>query len=498
MSYPKLNVAPTTRCRLLASSAALALIVSGAVGPFILTGGAPARAAATELASPSPSPAPSFAPLIARVKPAVVAIRVTEKSAEVTFNGRPERYRDLPPEIRRFFQEFGRNEGLPRLRPQPSVGEGSGFFISPDGYIVTDNHVIADATTVAITMDDGRILAAKVVGADPKTDLALLKVSEPGTYPYVSFAKSAPQIGDWVVAIGNPYGLGGTATAGIVSAEGRDIGAGPYDRFLQIDAPINKGNSGGPTFNMAGEVVGVNTAIVSPSGGSVGIGFAIPASTAENIIGALKEHGVVTRGYLGVMIQPVTADIAESLGMKQVGGALVDRTDPGTPAAAAGLTPGDVITKVDGQDVKDAGDLTRRIGAMKPGSQVSITLLRDGAERTVLATLGSQTGAKVALATGGADVAPKLLGVELAPAAEVAGAGDKGVAIVAVDPNGAAAAKGLKEGDVILKVSGHAVTTPDDVRDDLSAALHAGKKAVLFQVRTAAGERFVAFVLPSA
>ena len=209
------------------------------------------------------------------------------------------------------------------------TGEGSGFFVSSDGYIVTNNHVVQNAKTVTVTMLDGKILDAKVVATDPKTDLAVIKVDEPGDYPFVNFATEKPRIGDWVVAIGNPYGLGGTVTAGIISAEGRDIGDGPYDRFLQIDAPINRGNSGGPTFNMQGQVVGVNTAIYSPSGGSVGIGFAIPASTAESVVNALEHGGVVSRGYLGVNIQPVTDAIAESLSMKSAEGAIVDKVMPG-------------------------------------------------------------------------------------------------------------------------------------------------------------------------
>ena len=231
------------------------------------------------------------------------------------------------------------------------MGEGSGFFVSADGYIVTNNHVVQKAKTVTVTTQDGKTLDAKVVGTDPKTDLALIKVNESGDYPFVAFSKEQPRIGDWVVAIGNPYGLGGTVTAGIISAEGRDIGDGPYDRFLQIDAPINRGNSGGPTFNMKGEVVGVNTAIYSPSGGSVGIGFAIPATTVDSVIGALEHGGIVPRGYLGVNIQPVTPEMAESLGMKTAKGAIVAEAMPGTPAAEAGLKAGDVITKLNGQVV---------------------------------------------------------------------------------------------------------------------------------------------------
>lgn len=274
--------------------------------------------------------------------------------------GWSERFGNLPPEIQRFFGPFGEN-GVPS--PQSVVwGEGSGFFISSDGYIVTNNHVVQDAKSVTVTTDDGKVLDAKVIGTDAKTDLALLKVNQPGDYPYVSFAKDAPKIGDWVLAIGNPYGLGGSVTAGIISAKGRDIGDAPYDRFLQIDAPMNKGNSGGPTFNEDGEVVGVNTAIYSPSGGSVGIGFAIPSGTVERVVTALEHGGVVERGYLGVKIQAVGPDMAEALGLKNAHGAIVDEAMAGTPAADAGLKPGDVITKVNGDEVEDGGDLTLKVG----------------------------------------------------------------------------------------------------------------------------------------
>ena len=354
------------RNRILTSAAVLSLVAAGAIGEGALTAPHPARAAAvvtSDLQGPS---MPSFAPLIARVNPAVVSVRV-KLVHQSNWTGQLD---NLPPEIQQFFKQFGQQNGVPANPRSLIMGEGSGFFISSDGYIVTNDHVVQDSKSVTVTMDNGKVLDAKVVGTDPKTDLALLKVDQPGDYPYVTFAKEAPKIGDWVVAIGNPYGLGGTVTAGIISAKGRDIGDGPYDRFLQIDAPINKGNSGGPAFNEQGQVVGVNTAIYSPSGGNVGIGFAIPASTVERVVTALEHGGVVERGYLGVEVQPVGADIAESLGLKSAAGALVDKTMPGTPAADAGLKAGDVITKVNGQEVKDAGDLTRLIGLMKPGDKV--------------------------------------------------------------------------------------------------------------------------------
>ena len=486
------------RNRILASAAVLALAAAGALGEGALT--APHSASAANVSTPAGQSSqaellPSFAPLIARVKPAVVSVKVKivqDGDADSALS-------DLPPEIQQFLKRFGEQNGAPTNPRSIIMGEGSGFFISKDGYIVTNYHVVQKSKNVTITMDNGKVLDAKVVGTDPKTDLALLKVDESGDYPYVTLAKGAPQIGDWVVAIGNPYGLGGTVTAGIISAKGRDIGDGPYDRFLQIDAPINKGNSGGPAFNEEGQVVGVNTAIYSPSGGSVGIGFAIPATTVDRVVTALEHGGVVERGYLGVEIQPVGPDIAEALGLKKAEGAIVDRAMPGTPAAEAGIQPGDIITKANGQDVKDAGDLTREIGGMKPGEKIQLSFLRNGAEQTADVTLAPQKNEKLASSESSAPEQATGFGLQLAPAHEVEGPNHKGVAITGVDPTGAAAQKGLAVGDVILDVSGKSVSTPRDVKSEINAAKQEGKKAVLMRVQTASGnDRFVAFSFPKA
>src|SRR3954465_4038620 len=258
------------------------------------------------------------------------------------------------------------------------MGQGSGFFISADGYAVTNNHVVDKAESVEVTTDDGKIHTAKVIGTDPRTDLALIKVEGGNDFPFVRLADQAPRIGDWVLAVGNPFGLGGTVTAGIVSARGRDIGAGPYDDFIQIDAPVNKGNSGGPTFDVDGNVIGVNTAIFSPSGGSVGIAFAIPAGTVKSVVAQLKDKGAVSRGWIGVQIQPVTTDIAESIGLNSAEGALVAEPQTNGPAAKAGIQAGDVITAVNGSAVKDARDLARQIGALAPGSAVNLKVWRKG------------------------------------------------------------------------------------------------------------------------
>ena len=279
------------------------------------------------------------------------------------------------------------NGAEPRAR-RPAAAEGSGFFISADGYAVTNNHVVDHAKTVQVVTDDGKILNAKVIGTDPKTDLALIKV-EGSDFPFVKFADRDPRIGDWVIAVGNPFGLGGTVTAGVVSARGRDIGSGPYDDYIQIDAPVNKGNSGGPTFDVNGNVIGVNTAIFSPSGGSVGIGFDIPADTVKTVVAQLKDSGHVTRGWMGVQIQAVTADIADSLGLKKAEGAIVNEPQVDSPAAKAGITSGDVITTLDGNAVKDSHMLARKIGSMAPGTSVKLGVLHNGSEKTVTLTLGT-------------------------------------------------------------------------------------------------------------
>ena len=480
-----------TRRPLFASAAALALVASG-VFAFSMEPSATAQAGAIEAPASATTSAPSFADVVSHVKPAVVSVKVniTEASADVDDNGGTDQ---IPPEMRRFFQQFGGgNFGKPIVRH--GVALGSGFIISADGYVVTNNHVVEHGgKMVTVTLDSGKEVKAKVIGTDPKTDLALLKMTEGSDYPYVKFAKTLPRIGDWVLAIGNPFGLGGTVTAGIVSAEGRDIGSGPYDQFIQIDAPINKGNSGGPTFNLKGEVVGVNTAIFSPSGGSVGLGFAIPASTVDMIVSEL-EHGGVHRGYLGVEIQPVSQEIADSLGLKSTDGALVAQTQPDTPAAAAGLKSGDVIVKFNNETVASAGDLTRKVGSLKPGEKAQVTYIRDGSEKTADVTLGSLPGDKVAMANEGQSAKSALtLGVQLAPNEH-----GKGVEVVNVDPTGQAASKGVASGDVILEVAGKPVSSASEVKANIESAKQEGKKAVLMLIKTAQGSRFVAFEFPKA
>ena len=493
MSQQKPNFA--NRRPLLASAAALAIAASG-VFALSTQSGSPAFAGAVEAPASVVANPPSFADIVAHVKPAVVSVRVNVQDASASEGDDGDGLDQLPPQMREFFKRFGGagpHMGKPMARH--GVALGSGFIISGDGYVVTNNHVVEHGgKTVKVTLDDGKEVEADVIGTDQKTDLALLKIKGATDLPFVKLSKELPRIGDWVLAIGNPFGLGGTVTAGIVSAEGRDIGSGPYDQFIQIDAPINKGNSGGPTFNLKGEVVGVNTAIFSPSGGSVGLGFAIPSETVNRIVGDLQ-HGGVKRGYLGVQIQAVSPEIAEGLGLKNTEGALVAETQPDTPAAAAGIKSGDVIVKFNDEAVKSAGDLTRKVGSVKPGETSRLTYMRDGQERTASVTLASLDGAKVAAADHDDKQAKEslTLGVQLAPSDK-----GKGVEVVNVDPNGEAAAKGLSAGDVILEVSGKAMTTPNQVKAEIEAAKHDGKKAVLMLIQSEKSSRFVAFEFPKA
>jgi serine protease Do len=466
-----------------------------------------------------------FADIVEKVKPAVISVRV-KMNGGVQNSGLNEDGPAVPPgsPFEHFFKRFGSpdgdndnprgrrfgmpdgDQGNPHGRSKPSLGQGSGFFITADGYAVTNNHVVDHADSVEVTTDDGKTYSAKVIGTDAKTDIALIKVDGRTDFAFVRFSETAPRIGDWVLAVGNPFGLGGTVTAGIVSARGRDIGAGPYDDFIQIDAPVNKGNSGGPTFDVDGSVIGVNTAIFSPSGGSVGIAFAIPADTVKTVVAQLKEHGAVTRGWIGVQIQPVTAEIAESLGLKKAEGALVAEPQPNSPAVAAGIQSGDVITAVNGQPVKDARELARRISAMAPGTSVKLTILRKGEEKNLTLTLGELPKERQAR-NGNPNGNPEErerdsgttqfsgLGLSLAPASKVAGSGADGVVVTAVDPDGPAADRGFKTGDVILDVGGKPVSAPADVRKALSDARQEGKRSVLLRVKSGEATRFVALSL---
>jgi serine protease Do len=376
--------------RWLGAVAVAALIAGGAVQTGLIAPNE-AHAELRSMAQPVQG-APSFADVIERVKPAVVSIKVKVQNVASRDGDEagpglssPELPKGHP--LERFFRDGQQGPG--QQPKQFGQSMGSGFFISADGYVVTNNHVIENWSAVEVILDDGKSYDAKVIGTDPKTDLALLKV-EGNDFPYVRLAPQKARVGDWVMAIGNPFGLGGTITAGIVSAQHRDIGSGPYDDYIQIDAPVNKGNSGGPTFNLAGEVVGVNTAIFSPSGGNVGIAFAIPASTVENVVASLKDKGSVTRGFIGVQMQPVTKEIAEAIGLKEPKGALVAEAMKDGPAAKAGVRTGDTIIAVDGQPINEAKDLSRKVANVAPGKSLSLTLWREGKERTVTLEVASQ------------------------------------------------------------------------------------------------------------
>ena len=444
-----------------------------------------------------------FADIVERVKPSVISVRVK------VANDRPQlsalEGRNLPPGMEEFFKRFAQPDGQSQgnapgnspANPRKhnfSMGQGSGFFITADGYAVTNNHVVDKAESVEVTTDDGKTYPAKVIGTDARTDLALIKVEGRKDFPVSKLADGNPRIGDWVLAVGNPFGLGGTVTAGIVSARGRDIGAGPYDDFIQIDAPVNKGNSGGPTFDVDGNVIGVNTAIFSPSGGSVGIAFAIPAETVKSVVAQLKDKGAVTRGWIGVQIQPVTREIADSLGMKNDEGAIVAEPQAGSPAAKAGIRAGDVIVKVNGDAIKDARMLARRVSSLAPGANAKLDVIRDGKEQQVTLVIGDMPQGRRAEATGDErepNAAPAL-GLALAPADKVSGAGEQGVVVTKVDPDGPAAERGFKVGDVILDVGGSKVGNPTAVRKAIADARTGGKKTILMRIKSGEQTRFVA------
>ena len=464
MSLPNsANVRPRSlRAALLG---AVAFVAVGGVALEAVPQFAQTALAATTVA-PTAGPA-SFADVVDRVKGAVVSVKVKISEDASDDQGQSPHMPDFPPgsPLDRFFKQFGEGQdgdmpGMHPHHPHLSMAQGSGFFISPDGYIVTNNHVVDHATEVTVTTVDGKTMPAKVIGTDPKTDLALLKVKEGGNFPYVSFASEAPRVGDWVIAVGNPFGLGGTVTAGIVSARGRDIGSGPYDDFLQIDAPVNRGNSGGPTFNSEGQVVGVNTAIFSPSGGSVGIGFAISSDVVKSVVQSLKEHGSVARGWLGVEIQPVSDDIADSLGVKPASGALVSKEQPNSPALSAGVKPGDIITSVNGEAVADPKELARKIALLGPKETAELAhpaqrrraddqrqARHDAGEKQAKADATTQPGEPTALARA-------------RPLARPGARGPRGGDRRPGRSRRRGRPKGLQAGDVILDAGGKPVEPP--------------------------------------
>lgn len=491
----KIKTLKTVREALLAGGLAFGML--GAITGQVILAQSPAFAEPVRVDAAAPV---SFAPVVEKVKPAVVSVQVRSEIKPASnqqfgfdFDQFPG-FRDLPEDhpFNRFFRRFGEQD-QPNSRPQRPRGprfaqsQGSGFFISEDGYVVTNNHVIENGSAVSVTMDDGTELDAEVIGTDPRTDLALLKVDGGDRkFTYVAFADGDSRVGDWVVAVGNPFGLGGTVTAGIISARGRDIGAGPYDDFIQIDAPVNKGNSGGPAFNSRGEVIGVNTAIFSPSGGNVGIAFAIPASTVETIISDLRDDGLVSRGWLGVQIQPITEDLADSLGLDGTDGALVAEPTADGPADDAGIRAGDAIVSIDGKSVKSTKDLSRRIAAYAPGSNVDVELVRDGKRQTIVVELGnfptSDTLAARSIPKPAVKKALAEFGIKVEPAEDGAG-----MVVTEVTPDGSAAEKGIAKGDVIFQVGREKVSTLKQVEDAIESEKDRGRKKVLFGVKKANG-----------
>ena len=431
----------------------------------------------------------SFADLVNEVRPAVVNVQVTRAIRPAAHSRMKWRRPGMElPEMFRHFRsmpEFAM-PGMPRAE-----GVGSGFIVDASGLVVTSHHVVKGADSVTVTLQDGRALEARIAGIDPKTDLALLEIDAGESLPVVEFGDSdRTRVGDWVVAVGNPFGLGGTVTAGIVSGRGRDIGSGPYDDYLQLDAPINRGSSGGPLFDRSGRVVGVNTAIFSPSGGNVGIGFAIPANVAKPVIESLRTDGKVDRGWLGVRIQRIGETMAEALGLEAPKGALVASVMPDGPAASAGLRPGDVILSFAGEPLDTMKDLPRIVADFESGTEVDIDVWRDGARETLSATIGAQGRDTLAMAATTNGDGTKL-GVMLAPQDEP----DKaGVTIAEVAPGSPAARNGLRPGDVIVQAGSKMVSSPDDVAGAVRAAA-SGDKPVLLLVERGDHRRYVAIEL---
>ncbi|MCG8563189.1 MAG: Do family serine endopeptidase [Hyphomicrobiales bacterium] len=476
-------------------------ILGAAIGPETSVSVARAESDKTVLTPYGRAPI-SFADLVAKVRPAVISIRVKNgesrrrSSRQFDFRGMPDLPEDHPLNefFKRFKRDFSDKDQRNKRRSRPSLAQGSGFIISADGYAVTNYHVVKNASEIRVTLDNGDKVDAKVLGGDERTDLALLKIKGDRTFPFVEFAEKPARVGDWVLAVGNPFGLGGTVTAGIVSAHNRDIGNGPYD-FLQIDAAVNRGNSGGPAFNLEGKVIGVNTAIFSPSGGNVGIAFAVPSKLTKQVVAQLRDSGSVARGWLGVTIQNVTDDIAESFGLDEAFGAIVTSFAERGPASKSDMEIGDLITEVEGEKIEDSRDLARKIAAFPPKSKVKVTVLRDGDVKDVEVRLGKfPSMKKLAALQSGKPQGEEMddLGLSLAPAEEYEGAGQKGVVITDVDPDSEAAEKGLKAGDVILEVAGDSVSEPQDVVRGIRKAKDRGRKAVLMRIQSGERRRFIA------
>lgn len=511
---------PRTRV-IVVSAAALALAgLAGAVGGFVWGGGGPPAVADSTpvagitVAAPAPMMLgasgymPSLADIVERVSPAVVSLKAkVTGSAGGEDDPSEEDLERLPPSLREFFERYRRGGPNQRNRPRGEV-QGSGFVVDPTGYIVTNNHVVANATEIEITFSDGKKHKARIIGRDEATDLALIKIDGNNKFPSVTFADdSKVRVGDWVLAVGNPFGLGGTVTAGIVSARGRDdVGGTTYTDYLQIDAAINRGNSGGPTFDMSGRVIGVNTAIYSPSGTSAGIGFAIPSNTVRRIVDELRRSGSVTRGWLGVQIQSLSEDAAQALGLPNANGAIVAEVIDGSPAQKAGFKQGDVVLKMNGTVVKDNRDLTRRVGGLNAGDTATFVVWRDNREMTISVTIAKRPGeqqlSKLDPRSGGSGSDGKpgqaqvsALGLGLAAITPIVrqefglDGKEKGVLITEVDPDSDAAERGLRPGDRIVAVGGTEVRAITDVTAAVSQAKSQKRPSVLLFVERGENQR---------
>ncbi|MDL2408521.1 DegQ family serine endoprotease [Rhizobium calliandrae] len=478
-----------------------AIIVGAGALPFALT--SPAAMAANE-PSGIIAPGGSFAPIVDADKPAVVTVTTTMKAADAGADAG-----DSPMDEQ--FRQFFENQGIPfpqQQAPQHNPAQrgkalGSGFVISADGVIVTNNHVVENATDIKVTLDDGTEVPAKLLGADAKSDLAVLKIQAPKPLATVAWGDSDKlKLGDQILAIGNPFGIGTTVTAGIVSARGRDLHSGPYDDFIQIDAPINHGNSGGPLVDRDGNVVGINTAIYSPNGGSVGVGFAIPSNEAKAIVAKLEKNGSIDHGYLGVAIQPVTNDVADAVGLSQPQGALVANVTDGTPAADAGIKSGDIVTAVGNETVKTPKDLSRLVADLSPGDKRSVTVWRNGKSVDVNVTIGGNDDNKRAandkgdgkvvpsnqpsIGVGLADLTPDLRQQMNLPR------NVEGAVVASVNPDKPAAAAGVQTGDIIVSVNDQPVHDAHEVQSAVAQAGKAGRKSVLLLIQRDGNKTFVA------
>jgi serine protease Do len=473
------NPPPSARSPWRRTALAAMLLAGTALGGFAIaqSGVAATDPAGATLGAPVNPPGsgmshtlPDFTDLVTQVKPAVVSITSKMQAGPAADEDEPQMPRQFP--------QFPFGGMGPQMGPQMHAVEarGSGFIVDANGTIVTNNHVVKNAKTVSVTLDDGTTVPAKVIGHDSRTDIAVLKVDAHHQLPYIQLGNSANvKPGQWVVAMGNPFGLGGTVTAGIVSASGRDIGAGPYDHFIQIDAPINQGNSGGPLFTQDGKVIGMNTAILSPSGGSIGIGFAIPSDMIKTVVAQLEKSGHVTRGYIGVEAQQVSEAMAKAMHLSQNSGALIAGVQADTPAARAGLEPGDVIISVNGQAVTNPRDLAIEIAAVQPDDEAKLQVLHEGESRTVALKVGQLPNEQVAANEHARD-SKERIGVALAPLSPDLGNqlnvpdGTRGVVVRNVEPGSPADQAGLEAGDVIVGVGAKKVTSPSEAASAIRGA----------------------------